>query len=63
MDEKLRKTIFKYYDEAIATMGVVMYPYDATDLQCLIDLADKMLYEAKSIRRNSFKIYCAQVDM
>lgn len=43
-----------------ATMGVALYPDHLKTLDELIDVADQMLIEAKSISRNSYKIYRAK---
>ena len=57
--ERLRKAveghIFKAYDENIKTtisVGVAVFPDDASDLNQLIDYADQAMYKAKSDGRN-----------
>ncbi|MER1999384.1 MAG: diguanylate cyclase [Lysinibacillus sp.] len=40
-----------------ATMGVTIYPEHFKTLDELIDAADQMLYEAKAVGRNRYKIY------
>jgi diguanylate cyclase (GGDEF)-like protein len=57
--ERLRKkvedSVFKAYDEKLKltiSVGLAMYPGDASELNDIIDKADKALYNAKNSGKN-----------
>lgn len=40
-----------------SSMGISIYPEQGEDLETLLEKADRSLYQAKLVRKNSFKIY------
>ncbi|MCM8761312.1 MAG: GGDEF domain-containing protein [Candidatus Omnitrophica bacterium] len=52
---KIQENIFKAYDERLrltVSVGFSVYPQDAADIDSLIEMADKALYEAKKSGKN-----------
>jgi diguanylate cyclase (GGDEF)-like protein/PAS domain S-box-containing protein len=44
------------------SMGISLYPDDATDIETLIKLADVAMYHAKDIGRNNYQFYTASLN-
>lgn len=43
------------------SMGISLYPSDATDIQSLLKLADRGLYKAKELGRNNYQFYTSHL--
>jgi len=44
------------------SLGISLYPNDATDIETLIKLADVAMYHAKDIGRNNYQFYTASLN-
>ncbi|MDX5299065.1 MAG: EAL domain-containing protein, partial [Gammaproteobacteria bacterium] len=48
--------------EPSASMGIALYPMDAIDIHDLLRCADMAMYHAKSLGRNNFQFFTAEIN-
>ena len=45
-----------------SSVGIAIYPKDATDMESLLQFADTALYKAKELGRNCYQFYSPEMN-